>query len=103
MAAWQLLRAPLLGCPDKKDEFKGAEIIGYHEAEGGYVTRMFDNPGHHPEYRASMDGHVWSCTAAQPRATATVQGGGAKMTVSWKWKNGGRKWLPLCDRVASRA
>ena len=24
-------------------EFKGAEIIGYDEAEGGYFTRMFDN------------------------------------------------------------
>ena len=103
MAAWQLLRAALLGCADKKDAFKGAEIIGYDVAEGGYFTRTFDNTDHHPEHRASVDGHVWSCTAAQTRATATVQGGGDKMTFNWEWKNGGVKWLPLCDRVASRA
>ena len=24
-------------------EFKGAEVMGYDEAEGGYFTRMFDN------------------------------------------------------------
>ena len=30
--------------------FKGAEIMGYNEAEGGYFTRMFDNAGHHPDY-----------------------------------------------------
>ena len=85
-----------------KDEFKGAEIIGYDEAEGGYFTHMFDNAGHHPEYRASVDGDVWSFTEAQTRATATVQEGGDKMTFNWEWKNVGRKWLPLCDRVAVR-
>ena len=83
-------------------EFKGAEIMGYDEAEGGYFTRMFDNAGHHPDYRASVDGDVWSFTEAQTRATVTVQDGGDKMTFNWEWKNGGRKWLPLCDRVASR-
>ena len=67
-----------------KDAFKGAEIMGNDEADGGYFTRMFDNTGHHPEYRASMDGQVWSCTAAQTRITATVQGGGDKMTFNWE-------------------
>ena len=85
-----------------KHEFKGTEIIGYDEAEGGYFTRMFDNAGHHPGYRASVDGDAWSFTEAQTRATVTVQDSGDKMTFNWEWKNGGRKWLPLCDRVASR-
>ena len=34
--------------------FKGAEIIGYDEAEGGYFARMFDNAGHHPNYRTKQ-------------------------------------------------
>ena len=85
-----------------KHDFKGAEIMGYDEAEGGYFTRMFDNAGHHPDYAASVDGDVWSFTEAQTRATVTVQDGGDKMTFNWEWKNGGRKWLPLCDRVAVR-
>ena len=82
--------------------FKGAEIMGYDEAEGGYFTRMFDNAGHHPDYRASVDGHVWSFTEGQTRATVTVQDRGDAMTFNWEWKTGGRKGLPLCDRVASR-
>ena len=85
-----------------KHEFKGAEVMGYDEAEGNFFTRMFDNAGHHPDYRASIDGHVWNFTEAQTRATETVQDGGDKMTFKWEWKNGGSKWLPLCDRVASR-
>jgi len=82
--------------------FKGAEIMGYDESEGGYFTRMFDNAGHHPDYRANADGNVWSFTEAQSRATVTVKEGGDEMIFNWEWKNGGRKWLPLYDRVAVR-
>jgi hypothetical protein len=85
-----------------KHEFNGAEIMGYDETEGGYFTRMFDNAGHHPDYRASVDGPICSFKDAQTRATVTVQDGGDKMTFSWEWKDGGKKWLPLCDRVAVR-
>ena len=76
--------------------------MGYDEAEGGYFTRMFDNAGHHPDYCANVDGNVWSFTEAQSRATVTVKEGGNEMTFNWEWKNGGKKWLPLCDRVAVR-
>jgi hypothetical protein len=85
-----------------KHEFKGAEIMGCDEAEGSYFTRMFDNAGHHPDYAADVDGDVWSFKAAQTRATVKVQDAGDKMTFNWEWKNGGKKWLPLCDRVAVR-
>ena len=81
-------------------DFKGAEVIGCDKAEGGYFTRMFDNAGHHPDYRASVEGDVWSFTEAQTRATVTVDRGGNRMTFNWEWKNDGKKWLPLCDRVA---
>ena len=82
--------------------FKGAEIMGYNEAEGGYFTRMFDSAGHHPDYCANVDGNVWSFAEEQSRATVTVEEGGDEITFTWEWKNGGRKWLPLCDRVAVR-
>ena len=82
--------------------FKGTEIMGNDEAEGGYFTRMFDNAGRHPNYSASVDGDIWKFTEAQSRATVTIQEGGDKMIFNWKWKNGGKKWLPLCDRVAVR-
>ena len=85
-----------------KHEFKGAEIIGYDEAKASYFTRLFDNAGNHPEYRASVDGDVRNFKEPQTRATVTVQGGGSKMSFKWEWKNGGSDWLPLCDQVASR-
>ena len=85
-----------------KHAFKGTQIIGYDEAKASYFRRLFDNAGNHPEYQASVDGDVWSFEEPQTRATVTVQDGGGKMSFNWEWKNGGKPWLPLCDRVASR-
>ena len=83
-------------------EFIGTEILGYDEAEGGYFTRFFDNSGFHPEYRASVDGDVWTFSEPQTRATVTVEDGGKRMRFAWQWRNGGSEWMPLCDRVATR-
>ena len=55
-------------------EFKGAEIMGYDDAEGGYFTRMFDNAGHHFDYRASVDGDVWRFTEAPDACHCDVAG-----------------------------
>jgi hypothetical protein len=55
-----------------KHEFKGAEIMGYDEAQSGNFTRVFDNAGHYPDCVASVDGQVWSFTEALTRATVTV-------------------------------
>lgn len=74
----------------------------YEWLPGGYFTRMFNNAGHHPDYRVSVDGDVWNFTEAQTRATVTVQESGDKMTFNRERKSGGKDWLPLCDRVASR-
>ena len=49
-----------------------------------------------------MDHDAWTFSEPQTRATVTVQQGGDKMTFNWEWTNFGKKWLPLCDRVASR-
>jgi hypothetical protein len=82
--------------------FQGTEIIGFDAGEGGYFTRFFDNAGNHPQYRAAVDGDVWTFEEPQTRATVTVDDGGRTMRFDWEWRNGGRDWLPLCDRVARR-
>lgn len=81
--------------------FKGTEIIGYDETSGGYFTRFFDNAGFHPEYRAVVDGKIWTFTEPSTRARVTV-GSNSQLTFNWEWRNGGGDWLPLCDRVATR-
>lgn len=82
-------------------EFKGTEIIGYDEADGGYFTRFFDNAGFHPEYQVSLQGNVWSFAEAATRARVTVSDDG-RLTFNWEWRQPGSDWLPLCDRVATR-
>ena len=82
--------------------FNGTEIIGYDAAKGRYFTRFFDNGGNYLDYLAEVDGGVWIFSEARTRATVTVEKGGKRMSFNWEWRNGGRKWLPLCDRVASR-
>ena len=85
-----------------KRTFKGTEILGYDESQGGYFTRMFDDSGNHPEYRASVDGDVWTFSEPATRATVTLGDDGDRMTLRWEWRNSGSDWLPLCDRVATR-
>lgn len=82
--------------------FSGTEILGYDEAKGHYFTRFFDNGGNHLDYSAEVDGNVWTFSEPQTRATVTVGGRGKRMTFKWEWRKSGSKWLPLCDRLASR-
>jgi len=82
--------------------FKGTEIIGYDEPQGPYFTRFFDNAGNHPEYRAAVNGNVWTFSEPETRATVTVGNDGKSMTFKWEWRNRGTDWLPLCDRIATR-
>jgi hypothetical protein len=82
--------------------FKGAEVIGYGEKQGSYFTRFFDNAGNHPEYRARVEGNVWTFTEPVTRATVTVSDDGNRMHFNWEWRNDGSDWLPLCDRTATR-
>ena len=82
--------------------FKGNEIVGYDKGKGQYFTHFFDNGGNHLEYLANVDGVVWTFSEPQTRATVTVARGAKQMTFNWEWRNGGRTWLPLCDRVATR-
>lgn len=83
--------------------FKGTEIIGYDADRASYFTRLFDNAGNHADYRLEVMKNVWTFSEETTRATATANADGKSMTFNWEWRNGGRKWLPLCDRVATRA
>lgn len=82
--------------------FKGVEIMGYDEAQGGYFTHLFDNAGNHPTYDATVDGNVWTFAEAVTRAKASVSDDGDRIEFDWEWQNGGSDWLPLCKRVAKR-
>ena len=82
--------------------FKGTEIIGYDEAEGGFFTRMFDNAGNHPEYVATVSGNTWTFSEPSTRAVVSLSGDGNRMELRWEWREGDGEWLPLCDRTANR-
>jgi Protein of unknown function (DUF1579) len=81
--------------------FKGTEIIGFDEANGGYFSRFFDNAGFHPEYTATVDGDVWKFTEPSTRATLTVSEDQQHIEHVWEWRQGGA-WLPLCERRGAR-
>ena len=84
-------------------EFKGTEILGHDEANGGYFTRFFDNAGFHPEYTVTVEGDVWTFSEPSTRATVTVRDGGQDIDHVWEWRHGGGgAWLPLCERAATR-
>ena len=82
--------------------FKGTQILGFDDKEGGYFTRHFDNTGNHPEYHAKVSGDTWTFTGDTTRATVTITDGGSQMRFNWEWQNQGQNWLPLCDRTARR-
>ena len=82
--------------------FKGAEVMGYDEKQGGYFTRFFDNAGNHPEYRVQLKGNVWTFAESTSRATVTVNHDGNSMDFNWEWRNDSSDWLPLCHRIATR-
>jgi hypothetical protein len=82
--------------------FKGTEVIGYDVDQRAYFTRLFDNAGNHPDYRAEAKGNVWTFSEPASRATVTVDADGDGMLFNWEWRIAGGKWLPLCDRRAIR-
>lgn len=82
--------------------FKGTEIIGFDAAKGDYFSHLFDNAGNHGEYRGQCEDCVWSFVEAGTRAVMTISPDGQAMDVAWQWTNGGRDWLPLCERRAVR-
>jgi hypothetical protein len=82
--------------------FKGTEIIGFDESRGGYFSHLFDNAGNHGEYRGECEDGVWKFGEAATRSAIKISANGEEMDVVWQWTNGGREWLPLCERRGVR-
>ncbi|MBC7988725.1 MAG: nuclear transport factor 2 family protein [Luteimonas sp.] len=78
------------------------EIVGYDKAKAGYLSNLFDNSGFHPDYQGSVDGDVWTFSAAGSRSRLAFSDENRKLEINWEWRNDGSDWLPLCDLVATR-
>jgi hypothetical protein len=81
--------------------FDTLSVIGVDGTTGGYFVRSFENHGFYRHYDLAVDGRVWTITGKMERARIEFRGDGRTQTIAWEWRRKGR-WLPLCDRVASR-
>lgn len=81
-------------------DFRGISVLG-QDADRGYFAAFYDNGGHAPVYRVSVQGDVWTFAGEAQRATYTFSAGGAAMAVRWEWRDA-TGWHPLCDLSARR-
>ena len=85
-------------------EFNGMEVLGYDAENCSYVSRFFDSAGNAPTYQVTVNDDVWTYSGEAQRATFGFSDDGNTVTIHWDWKkNGGEKWLPLCDLTASKS
>lgn len=68
---------------------------------GGLFVRTFDNNGYYRHYALSVEDRTWLLTGETERAKTIFSPDGNTQTITWEWLRDG-KWLPLCDRIASR-
>ena len=88
-------RAQLAGKP-----FDTLSLFGL-EPGGGFFDRTFDNNGYYRHYALAVEDRTWLLTGQAERATTVFSPDGNTQTITWEWLRDG-KWLPLCDRVATR-
>ena len=88
-------RAQLAGKP-----FDTLSLFGV-EPGGGLFDRTFDNNGFYRHYALADEDRTWLLTGETERAKTVFSSDGNTQTIAWEWLRDG-KWLPLCDRVASR-
>ncbi len=89
-------RAQIGGTP-----FDTLSVIGVEPGAGGYFARTFENHGFYRHYKLSVDDQTWRLEGETERAKTVFDADGATQTITWEWLRDG-KWVPLCDRVASR-
>jgi hypothetical protein len=89
-------RAQIGGAP-----FDTLTVMGVEPGDKGYFTRTFENHGFYRQYALSVDGLTWLLEGETERARTVFSADGNTQTITWEWLRGG-KWLPLCDRVATR-
>lgn len=81
--------------------FDTLSILGVEPGEKGHFARNFENHGFYRHYSISVEGQTWILEGETERAHTVFKAGGDTQTITWEWKQNG-KWLPLCDRVATR-
>lgn len=81
-------------------EFRGMAVLG-HDAKRGYFAAFYDNAGHAPVYRVSVQGDAWTFAGEAQRAVYAFSADGAAMAVHWEWRDA-TGWHPLCDLSARR-
>lgn len=81
--------------------FDTLSVMGVEPDDKGHFARTFDNHGFYRHYDVSVDGRTWLLKGKTERAHTIFKGDGTMQTITWEWMQNG-KWLPLCDRVATR-
>jgi hypothetical protein len=84
-------------------DFKGLGIINFDPATGAYMTRSYVNLGFIRDYVTRVEGNVWTFTGEKERARIEFTNDGNTQRVNWEWRPDGDLWVPLCDRVATKA
>jgi hypothetical protein len=81
--------------------FDTLSILGVKPSDKSHFARTFENHGFFRHYALSVDGRTWLLEGETERARIVFDAQGNTQTITWEWLRGG-KWLPLCDRVATR-
>jgi len=81
--------------------FDTLAILGVDARTGRHFLRSIENHGFYRHYDLTVDGRVWAVSGERERARIELSADGRTQTIAWEWKPRER-WLPLCDRVATR-
>ena len=81
--------------------FDTLSIMGVEPDNKGHFARTFENHGFYRHYPLSVDDRTWTLEGETERARTVFSADGNTQTITWGWLREG-KWLPLCDRVATR-
>ena len=81
--------------------FDTLSVMGVKPDTDNYIARTFENHGFYRHYALSVDDRTWLLEGETERARTVFSADGNPQTITWDWLRDG-KWLPLCDRVATR-
>ena len=81
--------------------FDTLSVMGWDDATGRYFARTFENHGFYRHYDLTVEGSVWTFSGEAERARVEFSGDGLRQMITWEWRPMYR-WLPLCDRVATK-
>jgi Protein of unknown function (DUF1579) len=81
--------------------FDTLSVMGVEHGDKGYFARTFENHGFYRHYALSVEDRIWLLEGETERARTVFDAQGDTQTITREWLRDG-KWLPLCDRVATR-